>query len=101
MLYPQDRELVPTVHWAGRALGPICMDPDNLFLSGFQNPDCTACKVIAVPTGTSWRPFVQLQRCKMNRIYGDKGRTFSAGRAGKYMEEQTRLYISRYPRMCL
>jgi hypothetical protein len=63
------------------------MDPENLFLSGFRNPDCTARKVVAVSTGTSRRPFVQLQRCKLSRIYGDKGRMFSGGRTGEYVEK--------------
>ena len=62
------------------------MDPENLLRSGFRHPDCTTRKVVAVSTGPSRRPFVQPQRCKLRRIYGNKCRMFSGGRTGNYAE---------------
>ena len=62
------------------------MDPENIFLSGFRNPDCTVHKVVAVWTGPYRRPFVLLHRCTLSRMYGDKGRMVNGGRTGEYVD---------------
>jgi len=69
------------------------MYPENLFLSGFRHPDCTARKVVAVSSGPSRRPFVQLQRCKLSGIYEDKCIMFRGGSPGKYVEGSRQVCI--------